>query len=76
MTMPCLVHPHHPVDTLDRTTGPYNPAKNLRDTLIGRWPRRAQTLTHALLYHYQLRQAGVVVAVSMYGGLTQSPQTD
>ena len=59
MTVPCLVHPHHTVDTLDRTTGPDNPSKNLRDTLIGRLPLRAQTLTHDLLYHYQLRQAGV-----------------
>jgi hypothetical protein len=76
MTMPCLVPPHHTVDTRDRTTGPYNPSKNLRDTLIGRLPLRAQTLTHDLLYHYQLRQAGVLVAVSMDCGLTQSPQTD
>ena len=72
MTVPCLVHPHYTVDTLDRTTGPYNPSKNLRDTLIGRLPLRAQTLTHDLLYHYQLRQAGVLLAVSMYCGLMQS----
>ena len=33
VTVPCLVHPHHTVDTLNRTTSPHNPSKNLRHTL-------------------------------------------
>ena len=60
--MPRLVHPHHTIDTLDRTTGPHDPVQKLRHTLVGSLPLPTEPLTHHLLQHHQLCQVGALLA--------------
>ena len=77
VTVPCLVHPHHTIDTLNRTTGPHHPTQYLIHTRIGRLPLRAQTLTHHLLQERQLGEAGAVVVVGrVLASIIEVPQAD
>src|SRR5438128_1245719 len=76
VTVPCLVHPHHTIDTLDRTTGPHDLAQHLIHLCIGRLPLRTQTLTHHLLHHDHLRETHTLGAVRVCQGCTPVPQAD
>src|SRR2546430_17293466 len=76
MTVPCLVHPHHTIDTLNRTTGPHNSTQYLIHTRIGRLPLRAQTLTRHLLQERQLGEAGAGVVGRVLSLIISGPQTD
>lgn len=76
VTVPCLVHPHHTIDTRNRTTGPHHSTQYLIHTRIGRVPLRAQTLTHHLLQERQLGAAGAVVVGRVLSRIIAVPQAD
>jgi hypothetical protein len=54
MTMATLMHPYHPVDAFDRTTGPHRVSQACIHTPLGTLPLRTQALTQHLLDHNQL----------------------
>ena len=74
VTVPCLVHPHPTLDTLDRTPGPHDPTQHRLHLLIGRLPLRTQTLTDHLLHHDHRREASTLGAVRVDYGFPSGPQ--
>jgi len=54
MTMPSLVHPHHTVDSLDRTTGPHRLPQELIHLYIALTPIGAKPTTKDLLQDHHL----------------------
>jgi len=74
VTVLCLGHPHHIIDTLDQTPGPYDLAQARIHLLMGRLPLRTQTLIHPLLPHDHLCEAHTLGAVHGYHGFTPVPQ--
>jgi hypothetical protein len=74
VTVPCLRHPYHIIDTFDQTPGPHDLAQALIHLLIGRLPLRTPTLTHRLLHYDHLREARTPGAVHGCHGFTPVPQ--
>src|SRR5205823_9138084 len=76
MSMPLLVHPHHTIETLDCTTGSYNPPQPLMHLCVGRLPLWPQTLTHGLLQCREWRETDAFFTVGVHHRLPQRPQAD